>query len=288
MSLNPGSVSSSLKPFVGEYRKTLLRGTTPVPMWDVSTPRPSGSKFIQTWSSWYEPTTGTGFYQSGSFYIRDTNQPAYNGKRSGGVFRDATIASKYAEGFMSALSQSDACPTRPSQTVLGCVDYTSVSESNAGDCFWPNDPVSSNTENFWGKNGNVFNGFFSSGGNAKFLQLFNLYRRNITNAYGSGGGNANPHYYTYWLSDDQSYGGPNGSIILYGTKNTEFTNLMRSIQVPIESEQYQTISSGMDVSGSIAHLVFGGLPVLQPKEIYGQEAMFLPTVGSNFSIEFAG
>ena len=285
MPYNSGSVSSSLFPFFGEYTQGIHAGT---PMYDNNDF--SGSLFVQQWSAWYQPTTGTGQYISGSFKIRDTNNDTLNGKMAGEVFKNIDVASDIRNGFMDALDQTaGTAPTDGSITTLAAIDYTAISESNRRNIIFPNKGIvdgKSADNSLWGTGTKNFKGFRSKGHNdgttTQNLQYFNLYRRNITNAYGTGGANAKPHFYFWFMKK----GAVNGQLVCYGSTEANFTSIVRNVDIPAYKNELDKITSGYSSTGSIAALTYCGIPVLQPREIYGQNAMFLPNYG-NLQIQFA-
>ena len=81
-------------------------------------------------------------------------------------------------------------------------------------------------------------------------------------------------------------GAVNGQLVCYGSTEANFTSIVRNVDIPAYKNELDKITSGYSSTGSIAALTYCGIPVLQPREIYGQNAMFLPNYG-NLQIQFA-
>ena len=280
--------SSSFLVFGGQYNNTVNGGA---PLFNNTNVTNRVKNTIQEWQSWYQnPNGNIGEYKKGSLRISDSNFGFVNGKIAGGWVDTTTQAETRTSknGFLGDLSISITPPMAPStgtQVVLAAADFTAISQSRGA-------IDRENVESWW----DDIEGMFTLGGPSyspsgwKIDQTFhNSFRGK--NAYGGGGPNANPNYAVYFLQNGylgNSTTRSNGRMVMYQIDENKFTELVRTIPLPISKSIMEMITSDMDATGSVSLITWGGLPVLQPKNIYGQFAMFLPDNGSNFSIKSVG
>lgn len=276
---NISSVSSSFKIFGGQYNNVANPG---VALYETTQTINKVKLTVQEWSGWYQNATGnTGKYRSGSLRIQDSTFSLVNGKTAGGWVTDAgSGATQPKNGFMRDLSLSLSAPLSPTSgasTVLAGVDSTAISAS-----------VLRSDEDSWFDD---IEGMFTLGNaayNSAGFRLDKTYHEGFRgiNAYGAGGPNAEIHYAVYFIQNgylQSSTTRENGRIVMYQASQANFTEMIRNIPLPISASIIETIVPNMDATGSVSLITYGGLPVLQPRIIYNQSAMFLPE-SSTFKI----